>query len=86
MLGIYATSAQEFSLLKFKFKTSGCFWWYVKVFSALYSSIDVAAKEKLAPFSALSNDESYQSRDLEKVLYLMTDILLLVIWFSHFIN
>lgn len=31
------------------------------------SSIDEAAKEKLAPFSSLSNEESYQSRDLEKV-------------------
>ncbi|XP_050228579.1 hydroxymethylglutaryl-CoA synthase [Mercurialis annua] len=31
------------------------------------SSIDEAAKEKLAPFSTLSNEESYQSRDLEKV-------------------
>ncbi|XP_047337799.1 hydroxymethylglutaryl-CoA synthase [Impatiens glandulifera] len=31
------------------------------------SSIDEAAKEKLAPFSTLTGDESYQSRDLEKV-------------------
>ncbi|KAJ6415268.1 hypothetical protein OIU84_004122 [Salix udensis] len=31
------------------------------------SSIDEAAKEKLTPFSTLSGDESYQSRDLEKV-------------------
>ncbi|KAK7829760.1 hydroxymethylglutaryl-coa synthase [Quercus suber] len=31
------------------------------------SSIDEAAKEKLGPFSTLSGDESYQSRDLEKV-------------------
>ncbi|KAL3498755.1 hypothetical protein ACH5RR_041487 [Cinchona calisaya] len=30
------------------------------------SSIDEAAKEKLAPFSSLTGDESYQSRDLEK--------------------
>lgn len=30
------------------------------------SYIDEAAKEKLAPFSSLSNEESYQSRDLEK--------------------
>ncbi|KAK6117109.1 hypothetical protein DH2020_049154 [Rehmannia glutinosa] len=30
------------------------------------SSIDGAAKEKLAPFSSLTIDESYQSRDLEK--------------------
>lgn len=30
------------------------------------SSIDDAAKEKLAPFSTLSGDESYQSKDLEK--------------------
>ncbi|KAK2653736.1 hypothetical protein Ddye_013592 [Dipteronia dyeriana] len=30
------------------------------------SSVDEVAKEKLAPFSALSDDESYQSRDLEK--------------------
>ncbi|KAM7491331.1 hypothetical protein LguiA_034252 [Lonicera macranthoides] len=29
-------------------------------------SIDEAAKEKLAPFSSLTGDESYQSRDLEK--------------------
>ncbi|KAH9721687.1 Hydroxymethylglutaryl-CoA synthase [Citrus sinensis] len=31
------------------------------------SSVDEAAKEKLGPFSTLSGDESYQSRDLEKV-------------------
>nr|APU50934.1 3-hydroxy-3-methylglutaryl coenzyme A synthase [Phlomoides umbrosa] len=31
------------------------------------SSIDEAAKEKLAPFSTLTGDESYQNRDLEKV-------------------
>lgn len=31
------------------------------------SSINEAAKEKLKPFSSLSGDESYQSRDLEKV-------------------
>ncbi|KAF9689403.1 hypothetical protein SADUNF_Sadunf01G0088700 [Salix dunnii] len=31
------------------------------------SSIDEATKEKLAPFSTLSGDESYQNRDLEKV-------------------
>ncbi|XP_023540800.1 hydroxymethylglutaryl-CoA synthase-like [Cucurbita pepo subsp. pepo] len=31
------------------------------------SSIDKVVKEKLAPFSTLSNDESYQSRDLEKI-------------------
>ncbi|KAJ6341881.1 hypothetical protein OIU78_009930 [Salix suchowensis] len=31
------------------------------------SSIDEDTKEKLAPFSTLSGDESYQSRDLEKV-------------------
>ncbi|CAI9772514.1 unnamed protein product [Fraxinus pennsylvanica] len=30
------------------------------------SSIDAAAKEKLAPFSSLTVNESYQSRDLEK--------------------
>ncbi|KAK6947706.1 Hydroxymethylglutaryl-coenzyme A synthase, C-terminal domain [Dillenia turbinata] len=29
-------------------------------------TIDEAAKEKLAPFSSLSGDESYQNRDLEK--------------------
>ncbi|XP_062146295.1 hydroxymethylglutaryl-CoA synthase-like [Alnus glutinosa] len=31
------------------------------------SSVDEVAKEKLGPFSTLSGDESYQSRDLEKV-------------------
>lgn len=31
------------------------------------SSIDEASKEKFAPFSTLSGEESYQSRDLEKV-------------------
>ncbi|KAF5478347.1 hypothetical protein F2P56_004912 [Juglans regia] len=31
------------------------------------SSVDEVAKEKLEPFSTLSGDESYQSRDLEKV-------------------
>ncbi|PIA49714.1 hypothetical protein AQUCO_01300458v1 [Aquilegia coerulea] len=30
------------------------------------SSVDEAAKEKLAPYSSLSGDESYASRDLEK--------------------
>ncbi|MBA0689679.1 hypothetical protein Goari_007397, partial [Gossypium aridum] len=30
------------------------------------SSVDDIAKEKLAPFSTLTGDESYQSRDLEK--------------------
>ncbi|KAG5541991.1 hypothetical protein RHGRI_021726 [Rhododendron griersonianum] len=30
------------------------------------SSVDEAAKEKLAPFSSLTDDESYASRDLEK--------------------
>ncbi|EYU39002.1 hypothetical protein ABFS82_01G080600 [Erythranthe guttata] len=35
-------------------------------FTRAASSIDEAAKEKLSPFSSLSNDESYQSRDLEK--------------------
>ncbi|KAL5727756.1 hydroxymethylglutaryl-CoA synthase [Ranunculus cassubicifolius] len=30
------------------------------------SSVDEAAKEKLAPFASLSGDESYASRDLEK--------------------
>ncbi|KAJ4954837.1 hypothetical protein NE237_011620 [Protea cynaroides] len=45
-----------------------------KSFSRLYfndflrnaSSVEEPAKEKLAPFSALTGDESYQSRDLEK--------------------
>lgn len=32
-----------------------------------YSFVDEAAKEKLGPFATLSGDESYQSRDLEKV-------------------
>jgi len=31
------------------------------------SSVDEIAKEKLGPFATLSGDESYQSRDLEKV-------------------
>lgn len=31
------------------------------------SSVDEVTKEKLVPFSTLSGDESYQSRDLEKV-------------------
>lgn len=39
----------------------------INCFSSYFSSIDEAAKEKLAPFSTLSGDESYQSRDLEKV-------------------
>lgn len=39
----------------------------VNLFSIICSSIDEAAKEKLAPFSSLTGDESYQSRDLEKV-------------------
>lgn len=31
------------------------------------SFVDEVAREKLTPFSALSGDESFQSRDLEKV-------------------
>ncbi|GLU05738.1 hypothetical protein SLE2022_228190 [Rubroshorea leprosula] len=31
------------------------------------SSVDEVAKEKLGPFSSLTGDESYQSRDLEKI-------------------
>ncbi|KAK9142283.1 hypothetical protein Syun_011683 [Stephania yunnanensis] len=31
------------------------------------SSVDEDAKEKLAPYSALSGDESYSNRDLEKM-------------------
>jgi hypothetical protein len=31
------------------------------------SSKDEVTKEKLGPFATLSDDESYQSRDLEKV-------------------
>lgn len=34
-----------------------------------FSSVDEAAKEKLGPFSTLSSDDSYQSRDLEKVCF-----------------
>ncbi|KAK9134713.1 hypothetical protein Syun_014043 [Stephania yunnanensis] len=30
-------------------------------------SVDEDAKEKLAPYSALSSDESYSNRDLEKI-------------------
>ena len=37
------------------------------MFNVICSSVDEAAKEKLAPFSTLTGDESYQSRDLEKV-------------------
>jgi len=29
--------------------------------------VDAIGKEKLEPFATLSGDESYQSRDLEKV-------------------
>ncbi|GFZ08267.1 hydroxymethylglutaryl-CoA synthase [Actinidia rufa] len=36
--------------------------------SGMKCSVDEAAKEKLAPFSTLTGDESYQSRDLEKNL------------------
>ncbi|KAJ9679200.1 hypothetical protein PVL29_021207 [Vitis rotundifolia] len=39
---------------------------YFKDFLRDASLVDEAAREKLAPFSALSKDESYQSRDLEK--------------------
>ena len=52
----------------------------VKVFSAFHSSIDEVAKEKLAPFSTLSNDETYQSRDLEKVLYLLAGHLVITFY------
>lgn len=34
------------------------------------SSIDESAKKILAPYESLSSDESYQSRDLEKVHFL----------------
>ncbi|XP_034710574.1 hydroxymethylglutaryl-CoA synthase-like [Vitis riparia] len=39
---------------------------YFKDFLRDASLVDEAAREKLAPFSALSKDESYQGRDLEK--------------------
>lgn len=39
------------------------------LFAFTRSSVDEAAKEKLAPFSALTADESYASRDLEKVCF-----------------
>lgn len=42
--------------------------WGLIISASICSSIDEATKEKLAPFSTLSGDESYQSRDLEKVL------------------
>lgn len=34
------------------------------------SSVDEGTKEKLAPFATLTGDESYASRDLEKVCFL----------------
>ena len=37
------------------------------------SSVDNDAKEKLQPFANLTSEESYQSRDLEKVLSLYVD-------------
>lgn len=39
------------------------------MFDSICSSVDEAAKEKLAPFANLTGDESYQSRDLEKVQF-----------------
>jgi len=35
------------------------------------SFVDEAARETLAPYASLSGDESYQSRDLEKVATLV---------------
>lgn len=37
------------------------------MFGFVSSSVDEAGKQKLEPFTNLNGDESYQSRDLEKV-------------------
>lgn len=60
-LGIMTSSFQKFYL------HCACTWGLI-ISASICSSIDEAAKEKLGPFSTLSGDESYQSRDLEKVL------------------
>lgn len=38
------------------------------IFGVICSSVDEITKEKFTPFATLSGDESYQSRDLEKVI------------------
>ena len=48
------------------------------MFASICSSIDEAAKEKFAPFASLSSDESYASRDLEKV-QLMPDLITIIV-------
>ena len=40
---------------------------YVYTFFVNGSSVDESTKEKLAPFASITGDESYASRDLEKV-------------------
>ncbi|KAK2974529.1 hypothetical protein RJ640_002434, partial [Escallonia rubra] len=40
------------------------------------ASSDEVAKEKLGPYTSLSSDESYQNRDLEKLLRLLSDELM----------
>lgn len=43
-------------------------WCYLKLsFTASLSCVEKDAREKLAPYSSLSSEESYRSRDLEKV-------------------
>lgn len=56
------------------FRTKGIAFYFVNgiqltdlIRFCICSSIDESTKEKLAPFSSLTGDESYQSRDLEKV-------------------
>lgn len=43
-------------------------------FLVLVSVISKDAKEKLEPFTKLSKDDSYQDRDLEKVIILFVSL------------
>lgn len=46
------------------------------------SAVDEVAKEKLGPFATLSDNESYQSRDLEKVWEPIKVTLLIICTFT----
>ncbi|KAK9098254.1 hypothetical protein Syun_025299 [Stephania yunnanensis] len=57
--------------------TGVCVLNYFVCIPLITSSVDEDAKEKLAPYSALSGDESYSNRDLEKCYDLLIPMMLL---------
>ncbi|KAK9125186.1 hypothetical protein Scep_014032 [Stephania cephalantha] len=65
--GVCVLNMRNFKDNNFRFlmQTTLCF------IPLITSSVDEDAKEKLAPYSALSGDESYSNRDLEKVAELI---------------